>query len=531
MLSFIKNEFEDKTTKKSGEVEKKVEKKSYLTKRGYVILKEDFEEEELEKIKEKLMIKPVENPDYKFDDKVTLIKVFQENVNKLYLPKMWAIEKLGKPTIDKTPPGTDIEFESLIKLRPYQELAASVSLDLLRKKGGGVLSLPCGRGKTIVALHIAAELSKKVLIIVHKDFLVQQWLDHILGNDEKGVPAKFKDSSVGIIKGNIFDIVDKQFVIATIQSVSMKNFPLAAFDSFGLVILDEAHLVPCKVFSKALQKVNSTYMLGLTATPRRKDGLFKILKMYVGDIMYKEKPIKVHEVAVRRYIFTSVDPEYCQEVVTHMRSRTIVNRAKMIENVVTCLARNRVITKTIAWLFEKGYKKILVLSERIAHLDLMKEIFDSYESGKSCSFYTGKVKKKLLPEAEKADCIFGTYSMAAVGMDIPDLDAMILASPMSDIEQAVGRILRKKSDYDKLVIDIVDSFSIFTGQARKRMQFFKKKKYNVVDYAVDEKGVAEEGKSYIFSDGEEVQPKVDESCLALEAPKYKKMVFKSNPFL
>lgn len=512
-------------------IKNEIKKRSYLTKRGYVIMKDDFEEDELNKLRDKLMIKPIENPDYKFDDKITLIKVFQENANKLYLPKMWAIDNLGKPKIDKTPPGIDIEFKSLIKLRDYQEIASTICINELKKKGGGVLSLPCGRGKTIVALHIAAQLGKKVLIIVHKDFLVQQWLDHILGNDDKKVDAKFKDSSVGIIKGNIFDIVDKQFVIATIQSISMKNFPLEAFDSFGLVILDEAHLVPCKVFSKALQKVNSTYMLALTATPRRKDGLFKILKMYVGDIMYKENPIKVHEVAVRRYLFKSNDQDYCENIVTHMRSRTIVNRSKMIENVVTCIARNRIITKTIAWLFEKGYKKILILSERIAHLELMKDIFDSYESNKKCSFYTGKVKKSLLPEAEKADCIFGTYSMAAVGMDIPDLDAMILASPMSDIEQAVGRILRKKSDYDKLVIDIVDNFSIFTGQARKRMQFYKKKKYNVIDYSVDEEGTAEEVKKYIFSNNSSVAPKVDEDCSVFETVKYKKMTFTTNPFL
>lgn len=505
-------------------------KRSYLTKRGYVIMKDDFEEEELKNIRDQLMIKPVENPDYKFDDKVSLIKVFQENAKKLYLPKMWGIDKLGNPKINKTPPGKDINFKSLITLRDYQEVAASISIKELQKKGGGILSLPCGRGKTIVALHIASQLKKKVLIIVHKDFLVQQWLDHILGNEEKGVDVKFKDSSVGIIKGNIFDIEDKQFVIATIQSVSMKTFPLEAFDSFGLVILDEAHLVPCKVFSKALQKVNSTYMLGLTATPRRKDGLFKILKMYIGDIMYKEKPMKVHEVAVRRYLFKSSEPEYSEEHVTYMRSRMIVNRTKMIHNIVSCLERNRVITKTIDWLFDQGYKKILVLSERIAHLEMMKDIFESYKSGKSCSFYTGKVKKSLLPEAEKADCIFGTYSMAAVGMDIPDLDAMILASPMSDIEQAVGRILRKKSDYDKLVIDIVDNFSIFIGQARKRMQFYKKKKYNVVDYSVNEKGEAKKEKSYMFSDVKGVSPKKYENCSELEEPKYKKLVFKTNPF-
>lgn len=496
-MSLVKN-----TNKKN--INKKAEKptkvcKSYLTKRGYVIMKEQFDDDQLEEIRNKLLITPFENPDYKFDDKVTQIKVFQENANKLYLPKMWAIKQLGLPDVDKIPPGTNIDFNSLITLRPYQELAADICIKHMKKTGGGILSLPCGRGKTIVALQMAAMLGKKCLIIVHKDFLVQQWCDHILGNPDKGVPAKFEGSSVGIIKANKFDIIDKQFVIGTIQSISMKTFPLAAFDSFGLVILDEAHLVPCKVFSKALQKVNSTYMLGLTATPRRKDGLFKILKMYVGDIMYKEKPIKVHEVAVKRYMFDSKDEGYCKEVVTHTKFRTIMNRAKMIENVVNFVPRNRLICKTIRGLYAKGYKKVLVLSERIAHLQLMRDIVESYGDDKTCSFYTGKVKKSLLPEAEKADCIFGTYSMAAVGMDIPDLDALIMASPMSDIEQALGRILRKKCDYDKLVIDVVDQFSVFINQSRKRMQFYKGKKYNVVDFDVGEDGVLKEGKHYDFA--------------------------------
>jgi hypothetical protein len=89
-MSLIKN-----TTKKAEKPTKVC--KSYLTKRGYVIMKEQFDDDQLEEIRNKLMIKPVENPDYKFDDKITLIKVFQENANKLYLPKMWAIEKLGLP--------------------------------------------------------------------------------------------------------------------------------------------------------------------------------------------------------------------------------------------------------------------------------------------------------------------------------------------------------------------------------------------------------------------------------------------------
>ena len=348
---------------------------AYLTKRGYVLIKENFKDEELDTIRKELNINPFENPEYSFGAESKPIKVFQENSKKMYLPKMWALERFGRTAENKTPPGTDIEFNSNIKLRDYQRVASDVCLNHIQKKGGGILCLPCGRGKTITALHIAAKLGKKCLIIVHKGFLVDQWRDHIIGNVDKGVPAKFEESSVGIIKADKFDIEGKQFVIGTIQSISMKSYPLGAFDSFGTVILDEAHLVPCRVFSKALQKVNSTYMLGLTATPRRKDGTFKILKMYIGDVMYKEKAQKIHEVKVGRYILKSNDPDYCKEQISYFKTRSVVNRPKMIEQVITFLPRNRAIVRCIRDLLDGKYRKVLVLSERIAHLEFLDELF------------------------------------------------------------------------------------------------------------------------------------------------------------
>jgi superfamily II DNA or RNA helicase len=450
---------------------------SYITKRGIVVLKKDFTEEKLDDIRKSLEIKPQENPDYNFTgDGPTIIKVYQENAKKIYVPRMWGQDYFGKIMDNRVPDGDDISVEMNIELRDYQKIASTICIGHLQDCGGGILSLPCGRGKTIVALYIASQLGKKTLIVVHKDFLIQQWCDHIR--------ERFDGAKVGFIKGNKFEVEGRDFVIATIQSLSMKTFPLNAFDTFGLVILDEAHLVPCRVFSKALQKINSKYMLGLTATPRRKDGLFKILKMYIGDIMYKEKAQKLHEVVVRRYFLTTTDPEYCAELTRFVAGRMIVNRVDMIKNIVTYFPRTEFIASLIKDKLDAGFKKVLVLSERIAHLNDIEELFRERfnEREWTTGFYTGKVKKSLLPEMETKNVIFGTYSMASVGMDIPDLDVLIMASPMSDIEQAVGRVLRKKTDYDKEVIDIIDSFSIFLNQMKKRFEFFKKKKYDVYDY-------------------------------------------------
>ena len=502
---------------------------SYITKRGIVVLKKDFTEEKLNEIRKNLEIKPQENPDYNFTGEgPTIIKVYQENAKKIYVPRMWGQEYFEKISDNRVPEGDDINVEMDIELRDYQKIASTICIGTLKDRGGGVLSLPCGRGKTIVALYIASQLAKKTLIVVHKDFLIQQWCDHLR--------ERFDGVKVGFIKGNKFEVEGRDFVIATIQSLSMKTFPLNAFDTFGLVILDEAHLVPCRVFSKALQKINSKYMLGLTATPRRKDGLFKILKMYIGDIMYREKAQKLHEVVVRRYFLTTTDPEYCEELTRFVAGRMIVNRVDMIKNIVTYIPRTRFIASLIRDKLDGGFKKVLVLSERIAHLNDIEELFkkDFNERSWTTGFYTGKVKKSLLPEMEKRNVIFGTYSMASVGMDIPDLDVLIMASPMSDIEQAVGRVLRKKTDYDKEVIDIIDSFSIFISQMKKRFTFFKKKKYDVYDYNYGGDGKVVEKDFHKFNVGG-VDSEEEEEEEVKQGPKKKRfggnrIRFSSNPF-
>ena len=134
-------------------------------------------------------------------------------------------------------------------------------------------------------------------------------------------------------------------------------------------------------------------------------------------------------------------------------------------------------------------RKVIILSDRRNHLDVMLEwlLQHSIPSG----LYVGGMKPFDLHESQEKDVILGTFSMAAEGMDIPKLNTIILASPKSDVVQAVGRILREKANVRKfhpLIIDINDThpnFQTFKRQSQKRITFYKQQKYKIMLHKED----------------------------------------------
>ena len=147
------------------------------------------------------------------------------------------------------------------------------------------MEIHCGAGKTVMALNIISQLKVKTLVIVHKEFLLRQWKERI----EQFLPGV----KIGRIQGEIMDTQDKQIVIGMLQSLSMKDYPRKLFQQFGLTIIDECHHIGAEVFSRALFTVVSKYMLGLSATMERKDGLTKVFKMFIGEVVVKkERPIQ-----------------------------------------------------------------------------------------------------------------------------------------------------------------------------------------------------------------------------------------------
>ena len=175
-----------------------------------------------------------------------------------------------------------------------------------------MLELYCAWGKTSASLNIITQLKKKTIVIVHKEFLMNQWIERI----QQFLPA----ARVGKIQGPVIDIDDKDIVIAMLQSLSMKDYPSSVFDSFGFTIIDEVHHISSEVFSNSLFKLVTKYMLGLSATMNRKDGTTPVFKMFLGDVIYKSKRDNDRAVTVRAIEYY-VDDDYFNEVKLDYRGK------------------------------------------------------------------------------------------------------------------------------------------------------------------------------------------------------------------
>ena len=189
---------------------------------------------------------------------------------------------------------------------------------------------------TVMALNILSQLHKKTLIIVHKDFLLRQWKERI----EQFLP----DARVGKIQGTIIDIENKDIVIGMLQSLSMKEYPPTVFEDFGFTIIDECHHLAAEVFSNALFKIVTKYMLGLSATMKRKDGLTRVFKMFVGKVVVKkERPLQ-DNVTVKAIRYENDDEDF-SKVILNFKGQT--HYAMMIKKLCEYNRRSEFIIKIL----------------------------------------------------------------------------------------------------------------------------------------------------------------------------------------
>jgi len=443
-----------------------MDNKISVSRRGLSIIKSDYSDSFINNVRKELTVKPFVHKNYASNNNP--FPVYAESQRKLYVPRYFGIEKFGKPDINKISPGLPINIEFSKSLREIQQPIVDAYINSLDNNGGGgIISIPCGYGKTVISLYILSKLKVKTLIIVHKEFLMNQWKERI----NEFLP----DSKIGKIKASIIKIKDTQIVLGMLQSISMKEYDPKLFDEFGLVIFDECHHLGAEVFSKALAKTNCKYTLGLSATPKRDDGLSKVFEWYLGPIIYQIKKRDIEEVNVKIVKYCSEDEKYCKE---EKNFKGLLNTSKMINNVCNFEPRTNIIINLLLDTAKEN-RKILVLSNRI---DLLKNIHEKINNSYSCGYYLGGMKEKELNKSIENNIILATFSMAEEGFDCKELDTVVLASPKSKIEQAVGRILRKKAeDRTKipLVIDIFDEFSSFNKQNIKRCKYYKKNKYNI----------------------------------------------------
>lgn len=450
--------------------------KGILGQRGYVIRKEFLDCQQIKEIKKDLLVKPVIFSSFQND--TNGFKLYKENENKLYLPKAYGLNKFGDPYQNNLKNlGKDIDIDFRGNLRDNQKPVIEAFINASKKPiGGGIICLGCGFGKTIISLNILSLLKKKTLVVVHKEFLAHQWLERI----NSFLPS----ARVGKIQQNIVDIDEKDIVIAMLQSISMKDYPADTFESFGFVIIDECHHLGAEVFSKALPKITTNYVLGLSATPDRKDGLRKVFEYYLGNMVYCIRGREPEKVIVNLIEYHCLNPNYCQEF-TNFKGQIIA--PKMINQICEDPYRLKIIIDELKILIDQN-RKVLILSDRRNHLTDIKDQIDNIFTNIT-GYYVGGSKQETLKETEGKQIILGTYSMASEGMDIPSLNAVILATPKTDVEQSVGRILREKKEsrqFDPLIIDIIDKIPIFERQSQHRKRFYKKNNYIITKKGIND---------------------------------------------
>ncbi len=461
-----------------------IELDSSISRNGYAIPKSQFKPNELEKLKKQLTATPIQQTS--FVQQNNSFPIYLESPKKIYMPRYFGIEKYGKPKVNKLiGSGTKANLKFDGSLRPYQINIADIYLKAAKKIGGGIISIGCGRGKTVIGLYIASAINLKTLVVVHKEFLADQWVERILGDPSKDIKGFLPTAKVGRLQGKICDVEGKDIVIAMVQSLSQKDYSEELLKEFGLVIYDECHHLSAEIFSRALIKTATQFTLGLSATPDRKDGLTHVFKYFLGDIVYQESQNEDKTIKCKIIHYFNDDPEYAT-VVSNVRGDP--NRPKMINNICSCEKRNKIIIDELRALRDEG-RKILILSDRKEHLNYLKEQIEKGLNNSTAGLYVGGMKQTDLKISEAKDIILGTYPMVSEGFDCPALDTVILASPKSDVIQSVGRILRKKpEDRDKqhIVIDIVDYFATFNRQYAARKRYYKEQKYQFAEFSYDD---------------------------------------------
>ena len=383
----------------------------------------------------------------------------------------------------------DVSFNS--SLRENQVSVVKQSIDILKEDYGTILFAGCGMGKTVMSNKISCELKLKTLILVNTSVLLDQWIDRI---------SEFIDGAkIGIIKQNKFDIEGKTHVVASAQTIvsRVETFDKNAFDSFGLLIVDECHNFSAQILSKVIGISGCKYRLGLSATPFRKDKFDKVGFHSIGEIGASiQRTTESQELNIE---CIQLDFNVEHHDIYRAGGKKLPNLAKMVNELCENDERNNFIIKAI---LQKVSEKrhIIVTSSRRNHLKVLADKLE--ENGfNDFGFLIGGIKKN--PDIEKKQVLLCTFQFVAEGLDIPSLCTLIMISPKVDITQACGRILRTNPNKKTpVILDLVDCEShVFINQGMKRKAYYKKlggnikivdKEFNIIKQAKRKSKVVEE---------------------------------------
>jgi superfamily II DNA or RNA helicase len=336
------------------------------------------------------------------------------------------------------------------KLRPEQDDA----INQIMENDFSICVAPPGFGKTLIGAKMFEKRACKTLIIVNKNMLLNQWIERFVDYFE------YDKNDIGYL-GKSKNKLNGNIDVATMQS--LKNSP-DYIHNYSFVIIDECHHIPAVTFEQIVKNFRGKYILGLSATPNRKDGLQAILYQQLGDIAYEYKKKKTHynKLKIIRTDFISEASNYA----------SIINELCIDEK------RNNLIIEEIKYNITR---KILLLTDRIEHINILEHLLNL--EGIDFVSIHGSMNKKDQVEnmnlVKEKSLILATTSYFGEGIDFPHLNTIFFATPISyygRLVQYLGRIGR--GNQECLAIDFLDTNNAMLNSAfKKRAEGYKQMHY------------------------------------------------------
>ena len=358
-----------------------------------------------------------------------------------------------------------VSFTFLGRLKPFQHKAVRVMLS----KEFGTLSAPTGSGKTVMALHMIAQRKQPALIVVHVKDLAFQWIERI------ETFLRIPKDEIGLIGAGRKEIGER-ITVALVQS--LYRFVDEIVPRVGHLIVDECHRTPSRTFTEAVTAFDSRFMLGLSATPWRRDKLSKLIFWHLGDVhhkMDKADLIESGDVLAADIVLreTEFKPYY----------DPVREYSKMLSELTTDDKRNRLIVSDVALAAQNSDGVCLVLSDRKIHCENLTALL-RYKFSISCDLLTGDLtsgqRREVIDRINSGEVkvVVATGQLIGEGFDSKNLSQLFLATPIKfsgRVIQYLGRVLRPAPGKKRATVyDYVDSnVEVLKAAARARQKVYE----------------------------------------------------------
>lgn len=345
-------------------------------------------------------------------------------------------------------------------LRPYQEQAVNAAL----ARDFGVVEAATGSGKTVMAAALIAQRSQPALIIIHTKELLYQWKERI---------HSFLKIEPGLIGDGHYQV--EPVTVGLIHTVRKHLGTLPG--NFGHIIIDEAHRTPSSMFTEIIKEFDCKFMLGLSATPFRRDGLTELIHWYIGDLVYRvsEDELDEHGAVLK--------PRIVQRD-TSFTFRYRDNYQDLMAALTSDNDRNRQIADDVAAAVKKQSGTALVVSDRVGHCEALTSLLK--ERKIKVALLTGRVSGEERNDIVQAvqngevQALVATIQLIGEGFDCSGLSSLFLSTPIKfagRLTQVIGRILRPAEGKQPTVYDYIDPVGVLKSSAQARQLTYEKQNF------------------------------------------------------